>query len=53
MSWGGGAAYEFALTASSSGVLPWLMIQPIRRPLAPKSFENHRQAFKVSDRESP
>lgn len=32
------AAYEFALTASRSEVLCWLMMQPIRRPLAPKSW---------------
>ena len=31
--------YEFDLTASRSGLLFWLMMQPIRRPLAPKSLK--------------
>ena len=31
--------YEFDLTASRSGLFFWLMMQPIRRPLAPKSFK--------------
>ena len=35
----GGEAYECALTASRSRGLDWLMMKPIRRPLAPKSGE--------------
>ena len=36
---GVGETYEFDLTASRSGALFWLMMQPIRRPLAPKSLK--------------
>ena len=39
--------YEFALIASRSEVLCWLMMQPIRRPLAPKSLKVYCQLLGV------